>query len=153
MISPEVALRENVVWQAKNRIVYVVYHGDQTFEKMALTARELRLFCVDMQARQEPTLILVDTRDLDECTPEAKDISMRIRTELPFWRMAIIVRKNDANTMLSISHQMNSVSAKRKEIAYFDSLPDARRWLGQLRNDEDIFHFLQPLEFPYKPAM
>lgn len=153
MISHEVTLRENVIWLSKQQVVYVVYHGSQTPEKLTATIEELRRICSAMRAEQQPILMLVDVRDIDRYQDNAKTISMRARTELPFWRMAIMVGKDDANTVLSVSHQMNETSIRRKEITYFSSLLDAQKWLSQLRNDEDIFHFLQPASYPYHTSM
>ncbi len=153
MISHEVTLRENIIWLSKQHVVYVVYHGSQTPEKLTTTIDQLRRICKAMRAEQQPILMLVDVRDIDCYQDGAKTISMRARTELPFWRMAIMVGKDDVNTVLSVSHQMNETSTRRKEITYFSSLPDAKQWLSQLRNDEDIFHFLQPASHPYRTAM
>jgi hypothetical protein len=145
MTKSEIALKENVVWLDKSQLVHVVFHGDQPRKKVTDTINQIQQICEQLQSQHYPALVIVDTRDVGKYPAESREIGMKARTELPFWRMAIITGKDDINQAISVSHKLSETSILRKEISYFTSISEANKWLNQLRSATDILNFFKPI--------
>jgi hypothetical protein len=145
MTKSEIALKENVVWLDKSQLVHIVFRGDQPRKKIRDTIDQIKQICKQLQSQHHPILMLADIRDIGKYPPESRIVGMKARTELPFWRMAIITGKDDINQAISVSHKLSETSILRKEISYFTSIPEANKWLNQLRSATDILNFFKPI--------
>jgi hypothetical protein len=132
MIEESLALRENVVWLDKNHIVHSVFHGDQTRDKLRKSIQEMQDLSDELSRQDKPVLLLTDLRDVGEYPMESRVVGMRGRSQLPFWRFALVTTKDDPHNYISVSKKLTAMSARKKEMEYFTSLPEAYRWLNEL---------------------
>lgn len=132
MVEEHVALRDNVVWLDKKQIVHSVFHGDQTRDKLRQSVKEMQELADELVQQDMPVLMLCDLRDVGEYPLESRMIGMRGRAQLPFWRYALVTTKDDPHNYRSVSKKLTAMSARKKEMSYFVSLPDAYHWLNEL---------------------
>src|ERR1700712_5411690 len=95
MIKEELALRDNVVWLDKKQFIHTVFHGDQTREKLRQSIQEMQDLSEELGREDKPVLILADLRDVGEYPMESRIVGMRGRSQLPFWRFALVTTKDD----------------------------------------------------------
>ncbi len=128
----ELTIRDNVVWLDKKDIVHSVFHGDQTREKLRRSIQQMQELS-DMLSREDrPVLLLTDLRDVGDYPMESRVVGMRGRSQLPFWRFALVTTKDDPHGYVAASKKLTAMSARKKEVAYFTSLLDAYHWLNEL---------------------
>lgn len=132
MVEESVALRDNVVWLDKNRFVHAVLHGDQTREKLRALVAESEELANELLEHDHPVLMLADIRDIGDHHLDTRLVGIRARSQLPFWRLAIVVPKTD-DTTSAVSRKLTAMSSRKNDIRYFTSLPDAHHWLNELQ--------------------
>jgi hypothetical protein len=132
MVEEYLALRDNVVWLDKKQIIHSVFHGDQTRDKLRHSIQEMQDLSEELHHDDKPILMLADLRDVGEYPLESRMVGMRGRAQLPFWRFALVTTRDDPHNYVAVSKKLTAMSARKKEMMYFTSLPDAYHWLNEL---------------------